>query len=56
MREMLAMTATLKGAGLGAKVALVTRWSLQWRITRVVYRTCGSRAGGRRPDWIRPER
>ena len=56
MREMLAITGAIKGAGLGKDVLLAHRRPLLRRHHRPVRRPHGARGGRRRADRVRPRR
>ena len=53
MREMLAITGAIKGAGLGKEVLLLHGRSILRRHNRPVHRPRGARSGGRRSDRLR---
>ena len=54
MREMLAVTGALVGAGLGDRVALVTDGRFSWRDPRPRGRSRRARGPNRRPDRLSP--
>ena len=56
MREMLAVTAAIKGAGLGKDVLLLTDGRFSGATTGPVRRARRARGGGRRPDRVRARR
>ncbi len=56
MREMLAITAAIKGAGLGRDVLLVDRRQILGRHNRPVHRPHRTGGGGRRSDRLRARR
>ena len=56
MREMLAVTGAIKGAGLGKDVLLLTDGRFSGGTTVAVRRPCGARGGRRRPDRVRARR
>ena len=53
MREMLAITAAIKGAGLGKDVLLLTDGTILRRHNRPVHRPHSTRSGGRRSHRLR---
>ena len=56
MREMLAVTGAMKGAGRGADAALITDGRFSRRHARLLCRARRARGGRRRPDRVRRRR